>query len=206
MRTKVLAAAFLLLFTNTIYGQETANKDQLFNNINSGQQLGQQVSQQPAPPFDKAAVGFGIGQIFGGIGANVVVYPQKNFGLFGGAGYALAGMGYNLGVKIRLGSDKTFRSVVPYLMGMYGYNAAIMVSNMTELNKIFYGPTIGGGFDIRSKKMPDKKSYWSMGLYIPIRSSEVSSYIDDLKTNHNVDFSNNLIPLTFSFGYHFILN
>jgi hypothetical protein len=159
------------------------------------------VSTKP----DIASFGLGLGQDFGGVlGGNLTIYPQKNLGLFLGAGYAVAGFGYNLGVKLRIISDTEFSPFSPYFTAMYGYNAAIAVENASQLNKVFYGSTIGIGFDYRS--FPEKQSYWSLGIYLPIRGSEVENYIDDLKKNHGVEMKSDLLPITFSIGYHFIIN
>ena len=37
--------------------------------------------------------------------------------------------------------------------------------------------------------------------FVPIRSSAVETYIDDLEENHGVKFANNLLPIGFSVGY-----
>ncbi|HEX4851031.1 MAG TPA: hypothetical protein VFV08_09505, partial [Puia sp.] len=58
-------------------------------------------SEEPRKP-DQFSMGVGFGQDFGGLGANMIVYPQKNIGLFVGGGYAIAGFGYNVGLKLRL--------------------------------------------------------------------------------------------------------
>ncbi len=87
---------------------------------------------------------------------------------------------------------------------MYGYNAAIAVSNATEYNKLFYGPTFGFGIDYRSSK--ESIGYWSFAILVPIRSSDVDNYIDDLKTNHGATFSSSLSPIGISLGYRFILD
>jgi hypothetical protein len=152
--------------------------------------------------IDKTSFGLGAGFDFGGIGANLLVYPTENVGLFGGMGYAIAGVGFNAGAKFRLISKK--HDADPYALVMYGYNAAIGVKNASNYNKLFYGPTFGFGFDLRSKR--NTRSYWSMALLIPIRSSEVNDYMDDLKNNHGVEFKNELPPIGISIGYRFIVN
>jgi hypothetical protein len=154
--------------------------------------------------IDKTTVGIGMGLDFGGFGANLLIYPHKNIGLFAGGGYAIAGFGFNAGIKIRLVSDNPDKKVTPYALVMYGYNAAIAVSNAAQYNKLFYGPTAGIGIDYRSN--PDSRGYWSFALLIPIRSSEVDSYIDDLKENRGVEFKNDLLPIGISIGYRIIIN
>jgi hypothetical protein len=151
--------------------------------------------------IDRSSFGLGLGFDYGGFGANVLVYPHQNIGVFGGVGYALGGIGFNTGAKFRLISKK--HTTDPYAIVMYGYNAAIQVKNASQYNKLFYGPSFGVGFDYHSKRM--QKSYWSMALLVPVRTSAVNDYIDDLKVRHGVQFSNELPPLAFSIGYRFIL-
>ena len=154
------------------------------------------------PKFDQSSLGVGLGLDYGGIGVNYTVFPSQNVGLFGGAGFALAGVGYNVGVKLRSVPKKANQMTCFYGLAMYGYNAAIAITNKTSLNKLFYGPTIGVGFDLRSHPYT-KNSYWSFALLIPIRSAEVDQYIDDLKNYQGVEFKNNLFPIAISVGYRF---
>ncbi len=154
-------------------------------------------------PVDKLTLGVGVGLDHGGIGANLIFYPQRNVGIFFGAGYAIAGAGWNTGLKIRIISDKPSSKISPYLLAMYGYNAAIAVMDQSSLNKIFYGVSFGLGVDTRMKR--EKRHYWTFALLVPIRSPDVDSYIDDLKNNHGVEFKNELIPIGFSIGYKYCL-
>lgn len=152
---------------------------------------------------DPISLGIGLGQNFGGIGGKLLIYPQQNIGFFGGLGYAMAGVGYNVGTKVRFFSKKNPRTNF-YLTGMYGYNATVTIKNENQYNKIFYGPTFGFGID--TGKRSYKKGYWTMALLFPFRDAEVDDYFDDLEDNHGVKFENSLLPFTFSFGYHFALN
>ncbi|HEY3371699.1 MAG TPA: hypothetical protein VGK10_12660 [Prolixibacteraceae bacterium] len=152
--------------------------------------------------IDRTSFGIGGGFDYGGFGANILIYPQENIGLFGGVGYALAGIGYNVGAKFRIVSRKHHTD--PFAMVMYGYNAAIAVKDGSQFNKLFYGPSLGIGLDLHSKK--SNKGYWSFAVLAPIRGSEVNEYIDDLETNHGVAFQNELPPIAVSIGYRFVLN
>jgi hypothetical protein len=163
-----------------------------------------QLNTTLAKPTDVVTLGLGLGLDNGGIGANLIFYPQRNIGIFGGLGYALAGAGWNVGLKLRTISDKPSSNVSFFLLAMYGYNAAIAVTNKTSLNKIFNGPTFGLGIDTRMK--PDKRHYWSFALLIPVRSSEVDDYIDYLKLYHGVEFKNQLIPFGISISYKYCLS
>ena len=156
-----------------------------------------------AKPIDKLTIGLGVGLDHGGIGANMVYYPHKNIGIFAGAGYAIAGPGYNAGLKIRMISDKPSSKISPYLLAMYGYNAAIAVMDKTSLNKLFYGVSFGIGIDTRIKN--DKRHYWTFAILVPIRSEDVDQYVDDLKNNEGVEFKNELLPIGFSIGYKYCL-
>ncbi len=163
---------------------------------------GQETEELPVFT-DKTSLGIGIGLDYGGIGGNLLYYPHKNVGVFAGVGHALAGLGYNIGVKARLLPSKPGGKIAWHLMAMYGYNAAVYVQGGTQYNKLFYGPSFALGFD--HKKSPEKRGYWSLDIILPIRSSEVQDYFDDLKENHNVEFKNGLFPIGISFGYRIVL-
>ncbi|MBS1559002.1 MAG: hypothetical protein JST69_09785 [Bacteroidetes bacterium] len=161
----------------------------------------QAAVERPDPVvYDKLSFGIGLGLDYGGIGANLMAYPHKNIGLFFGGGYALAGFGYNTGAKIRI---ITQSRVHPYFIGMYGYNAAFVVSNATQYNKLFYSPTIGFGIDSHSRRSTN--GYWSVALMIPLRGSEIDDYISYLKTQ-GISLKNSLSPVGLSVGYHFVIN
>ena len=148
----------------------------------------------------KTTLGLGLGLDYGGVGANMLVYTNKNIGFFGGFGYAVAGIGFNAGTKIRIVSEKHFTD--PYFLAMYGYNAAIKIKGAEGYNKLFYGPTFGFGLDFRTKRV--KKGYWTVALLVPIRNSAVNEYIDAMK-NDGVEFKNELLPITYSIGYRFLM-
>jgi|ERR1700757_1414818 len=152
---------------------------------------------------DVLSFGLGLGLDYGGLlGVNFTAYPQKNIGLFAGGGIALAGFGYNVGAKLRYVPNNQKRvQVLPFLVGMYGYNTVIVVVNAADYNKLFYGMTVGFGGDIRFKK-----GCLSLALLIPIRGDDVDNYITDLQNKHNINFQNDLLPVAFSIGYKFILN
>ena len=148
---------------------------------------------------DVSALGVGFGFDYGGIGINFLTYLQKNIGIFAGVGYALAGFGVNGGLKLRIVSDSAQTALVmPYVMGMYGYNTAVHVKNAEALDKFFYGPTFGAGLDIRFK--PKGTNYLSFALTFPVRGKEVDNYIYTLKTFYGVDFKNSLSAVGFSIG------
>lgn len=152
---------------------------------------------------DVVNFGFGFGQDYGGLGGNITAYPQQNIGLFAGFGYAIAGFGYNAGIKLRLLPGGGRSKVRPFIEAMYGYNAAVAVTNYSNYNKMFYGPTVGAGLDIGS--FVQGRGHFSVAILVPIRSPDVDNYINELNTNYGVNFNNNLLPVTFSIGYKFVL-
>jgi hypothetical protein len=171
-------------------------------------QLGAQDTAQKGPfqltrQIDMVSVGLGGGLDYGGFGGNILYYPVKQVGLYGGAGYALAGLGFNAGLKFRYIPKKPESKVDPFALVMYGYNAAIAVSNASQHNKLFYGPSLGIGIDLRGK--PAKRGYWSFALLVPIRRAAVKEYMEDLENNYGVEFQYGLFPLGGSVGYRFMI-
>jgi hypothetical protein len=158
------------------------------------------TSNQPST-IEKTSIGFGVGQDFGGYGANFTYYPIKNLGVFGGGGWAMAGFGYNVGLKFRFSTDLENARSYGYLLGMYGYNATITIANQSIDNRIFYGPSAGIG--INSRFSTSSRISISIAVIYPFRSKEVDNYTNDLKKNHGVVFQNNLLPVTFSLGLVF---
>jgi len=166
--------------------------------------VGAQTDSTDARKRDILNFGIGLGFDYGGIGANLMAYPQRNIGIFVSGGFALAGFGYNAGIKLRFPSKKA-SVVTPALLAMYGYNTAILITNNAQYNKLFYGPSFGAGIDIRSKK-PSSEGYLSIAILVPVRNPDVQNYIDMLKNNYGASFANSLLPVTFSVGYKFIMN
>ena len=160
------------------------------------------MNQRSEIKYDELTLGIGLGIDHGGIGANLCGYPLKDLGIFGGFGYALAGVGLEAGVKYRFISKDKFTKWAPFVEGMYGYNAAIAVTNAQEYNKLFYGPTFGAGVTFRPN--PLKSGGLHMALLIPVRGSDVDEYISELKTK-GVVFKNELIPFAISVAYITVL-
>lgn len=164
--------------------------------------LAQDSTKKKATDYDRISLGAGLGVDYGGLGLNFLFYPQRNFGFFACGGYALAGIGYNAGFKLRFSSKRPYPRANIYFTGMYGTNTAIIVPNNTQYNKFFYGPTLGFGIDTRH--LPWKAGYWSFALLFPVRSPEVSDYRKDMEDNHKAEFSD-LMPLSFSISYRLVL-
>ena len=176
---RLLIVASLLLCVSTIKAQDKQSSADIFT------------------------TGIGFGQDYGGLGVNLTVYPQKNIGLFGGLGYAFAGLGYNAGIKLRLLPNHGNGIVRPFVEAMYGYNGAVAIVNDDQYNKLFYGPTVGGGIDIGPGRA--RHGYLSLAILVPIRNSDAQNYIDQLRSM-GADFPHDLSPISVSVGYKFILD
>lgn len=151
-------------------------------------------AKEPESPVN---VGLGIGLDYGGLGAKFSVFPIKNFGLFGGVGYNLVKAGVNGGGIVRILPAK---KVCPYLTGMYGYNAIAVISGGPQYNKVFYGPTFGGGIELRFR---NNQNFMNFGLLIPIRSEEFYDYADYLSNLPGITDITEPPPFGISVGYHF---
>ncbi|HEX3768627.1 MAG TPA: hypothetical protein VHT72_09635 [Puia sp.] len=138
------------------------------------------------------SMGPGIGLDYGGIGVQMIAYPQKNIGIFFGGGTAIAGFGYNAGIKLRI--QKPGSPVDPFFMAMYGYNAVGISDADKGLNRIFYGPSFAIGFDLHKRR--NSLGYWSFALLVPIRNSDAVAWA----RNNGTGFT----PITVSFGYKFM--
>jgi hypothetical protein len=152
-------------------------------------------------PNKQIGLGVGGGLEYGGFGLNVIAYPDPHFGLFLGVGYAIAGPGYNLGMKFMLCSDQPKHRTLGFAQLMYGYNAGVVVTNASKFNKVFYGPSMGLGVDIHSRKHPT--NCWSFGINLPYRSQKIDSYIEELKLEQGFEENYNPLPVTFSVGIRF---
>jgi hypothetical protein len=138
------------------------------------------------------SMGPGAGLDYGGFGVQMIAYPQKNVGLFFGGGCALAGFGYNVGVKLR--GQKVGGAVDPFFMAMYGYNAAVYGQGDKDLNQIFYGPSMGLGVDLHRRR--NSLGYWSFAIIVPFRTTDAV----DWAHQHGYAFS----PIDLSVGYKFM--
>lgn len=107
------------------------------------------------PKEEKLNIGLGAGMDYGGLGINILYYPQKNVGIFAGGGATIPGLGYHAGLKGRIFLNET-SSITPFIMAMYG-----RISTET-VGKNKYRPSFGGGIDWRVGKT--KRNYLSIGV------------------------------------------
>lgn len=134
------------------------------------------------------SIGFGLGLDYGGLGAQLMFQPEKHLGVFGSVGYALAGVGYNIGVMARLTPEKR---VVPTVSFMYGYNGSIYIQNTFQ--KLYYGTSLAGGIILNSKR--NDNTFWHFELVAPFRSN---AYNSDYKFWYNAE----PVPISICVGYH----
>lgn len=161
----------------------------------------------PKPSTDIVDFGIGIGLDYGGMGCQILGYPQKNIGILLGFGYNGLALGYNVGLKSRLLFRKSNPTISPFVLGMYGYNAGVDVKGptyYTNIQKQFNGYTIGLGLDIRIKPM--KFGYFSIAILRPFPSQEYEDYVSGLKNNSRVKLDKEPSIYKVSIGYKFVLN
>ena len=144
---------------------------------------------QNEPTTDiESSIGIGRGLDYGGLGINYLVYPDNHLGAFLGLGYNTLGLGYNAGLKYRFNNENHKPHTTSfYALAMYGYNAVVkgttydpFSGNNTVFQKIYYGTTVGFGFERRRSQF--KKGYWSFALLVPFRTSEYQKAIDDFNS------------------------
>lgn len=146
--------------------------------------------------FTSFYAGIGLGLDYGGIGFKAEFLPIKNIGIFAGAGANLDKVGLNGGLSWKILPDK---KATPVVMAMYGYNAVIKVKGAGRFNDTYYGPSIGAGYEIKTKKNSNK---WSFAIIVPFRSKEFEDRYDELR-DLGFEFNPGKTPVLFSIGYNF---
>ena len=147
----------------------------------------------------KVYLGPGMGLDYGGIGGKVEYLPIKYLGLYGGVGYNLLSIGWNVGATCKILPNKR---VSPNLMVFYGYNGVTKVIGASQYNMTSYGVTVGGNLDI---KIGSKGNKLSAGLFVPIRSQKFMDNYDAMKNDRNIEMINSLLPIAISVGFNFAL-
>jgi hypothetical protein len=146
-------------------------------------------------------IGAGFGFDYGGLGAKVEYLPTPHIGVFGGLGYNLLSVGWNIGATYKILPAK---KVSPNLMVFYGYNAVFIGADSyaKRYESTSYGVTVGLNLDIRTGRKGNKLS---IGLFVPFRSSKFKDNYDAAENDSNLEFKNSLLPIGFSIGYNFAL-
>jgi hypothetical protein len=162
------------------------------------------VDQNQSPISDAEwrklpSIGFGIGIDYGGIGGRFAVPLSKAASAFLSAGYAIAGVGYNAGLRARFSNKPT--SLTASIM--YGYNSVIKIEGAPQLDKIYTGVSIGLGFQINSRR--NQYNSFQAGFILPFRSDEFENDWNSIKRNTNIKTLSDPWPVLITFGYHFSL-
>ncbi len=143
----------------------------------------------------KINVGIGAGLDYGGFGGHLSFFPADRIGLFGGLGYNLNALGYNVGAQLNFPNEKRVNF---HISGMYGYNAVLIVKGNVTSKTTYYGPSVGTGLILKSKR--SGKSFWRFEVIVPFRPDAYHNAIDDMKLiGYDV---REPWPVAFSFGYH----
>ena len=149
----------------------------------------------------ESSLGIGIGLPYGGlIGVRFGTNLADNLSLFGGLGYQIVGVGYNIGL---LKDFESSSSTQFYLTSMYGTNVGIQTQGLSEYNELYTGVTLGAGIKINSRKT--EGNFWDVGLLIPIRSSNFKSDRDQIKNDPRIDRFIDPLPVLITLGYNFNL-
>ena len=141
--------------------------------------------------------GLGLGIDYGGFGTRFTVLPDKHVMLFIALGYNLNDLGVNAGGGYLITPDKKF---CPYFIGMYGYNAVIVIENASRYNKTYYGPSFGFGMEFIKRF---GNNFWNIELLAPLRSTHYEDDLRNIKNNPQIRLDSEPPPFAFSVGYHF---
>jgi hypothetical protein len=153
-------------------------------------------SKEDPDPLTLPNIGIGLGVDYGGIGLRFSVPLEKHISVFLAGGYALSGLGYNLGSRIKFSPQKRVTMTTSI---MYGYNAAIKVINASQYDKVYTGLSLGLGFETKSWSKP--LNAFHAGFILPFRSDEFDTDFNFLKKN-GISLSDPW-PILITIGYHF---
>lgn len=143
-------------------------------------------------------LGLGLGIDYGGVGAQVQCRPAPPLVIFAGGGYAFAGFGYNVGVQGRLLPERKW---CPFVSGMYGYNAVIVVVDAEQYNEVYYGPSFGIG--VENHLRDRRENFWRFELLLPLRPQEFQDDLDALKLDPAVEIRSEPPAFGISVAFHF---
>ena len=150
-----------------------------------------------AQSTQKAFFGIGGGLDYGGLGLRGELQPNKNIGIFVGAGYNFAAPAFNAGASYKI---VTGGKAQPFLTAMYGYNAVIKIKNAFADD--YYGFTTGVGCELYER---DGKRKWLFELLVPFRRQEFRDQYQELK-DFGYEFNPGILPVTFTIGYNFLVS
>jgi len=144
-------------------------------------------------------IGPGFGMDYGGFGAKVEYLPVKHLGVFGGVGYNLLSLGWNVGATFKM---LPYKKVSPNLIAFYGYNGVTKTKGASYYNMTSYSVTVGANLDIAISRKGHKIS---VGLFVPIRTDKFMDNYDAMKADPNIEINNELLPIAISVGFNFRL-
>ncbi len=145
-------------------------------------------------------LGVGVGLDYGGIGLKGSFEPIPYLSVFGGVGNNLVSISGGAGMAIHM---LPARKVSPKLMGMYGYNSVLIITQHGFGGPVndyveSQGVSVGAGIDMKWWKRPHKLS---VAVLYPFRDGTFMSRYNRM---YNKPF---LMPVLFSVGWNFsILN
>lgn len=146
-------------------------------------------------------IGAGFGLDYGGlVGVKFSYMPLPYFSVFGGAGYYLYTLGWNVGINGYILPATTRNVFRPYIQIMYGVNAGTVVIGKSSYNAVFYGFTPGIGTAIRFGDA--KRHGFDVNLNIPVRNKKFEDQMDLIKADPAVQDVGEPLPVAFSMGYH----
>jgi len=145
-------------------------------------------------------LGMGAGLPYGAAGMRISYNVVNRLSIFGGVGYHFAGLGYNVGLSTIFKSKYATQF---YFTGMYGTNAAIVVSGLDEYDNVYTGPSLGGGVKLNSKKKLG--NFWDIALIFPIRSQSFKNDQEAVSNDFRVIDFTEAFPVTISIGFNFNL-
>lgn len=146
----------------------------------------------------KATVGLGMGLPYGGFGGRLSINPLDQVTLFGGLGYNLVGVGYNVGMQYILPSEKHTEF---FLTAMYGYNAVMKIKGTDIYNDSYNGFSAGAGLRLNSKK--NEGVFWDFGFLIPARSQQYRDDWNNLNNNPMIENLSKASPVLIFVGLNF---
>lgn len=162
--------------------------------------------KQKKEKFEIASyLGVGAGLDYGGLGAKLQVMPLRWLSVFAGGGYNFYKFGYNVGAKFIVPGNK----LQPFVTGMYGYNAVVVVQDNTgnsyddKYNRTYYGFTAGAGLDIVVGKNENRLSF---GILYPFRNNDYQKDIDKLEHDPAITDFHEPWPIQVSVGFNFQLH
>ena len=151
-----------------------------------------------------ADFGFGIGTDYGGIfGIKATFTPLKYLGLFGSVGYYKMDFGWQLGMNVYFIPKTNKNNIRPFAKVMYGTNRAIIIEGAEEYDKIYSGWSPGFGCEFRFGASASHGL--NLAINFPISSSDFKDDYDAIQDDPEIKIEQDILPVSFSIGYHFEL-